>query len=530
MKDKLDQHLDQKLRESYDALQAKAPEGLWERLEEQLPDPVDALLDQKLKDGYATLPAAKAPQALWSSILDELPQDPDALLDQKLKESYDQQYLAAPQKVWQAVNRQLNIDKTWLRVEATLNGRARWAKRLLRSLQALAAVALILLLLRTCGREEPRQPLAVTQSFEPVTVVAPATASPSKPSVTRPVGQELDEPSSAGDASPRAATAASESAAALPSGAPLPQEVRGGADASAEGLAVPAASTGLEPVVLADGPVEAGATPVADANERPSHVMAQKEDGQVPEASLAATTAVAVLTPDALEVESIELERPVIEPTETTLTNPPSKTPKWTVGVFLALNATTLLNNETRSGFRPSSFTINYYGVATNYGLWGRYEFSPRHAVLAEYSINADNRQAYGTYEKAKFQVKEWVMKYSRVGLAYQWTFLNNKQPKRFNNQLTAQAGVYGGWLHSARLLYDGKAVYDRIGEYRSFDFGLKLAMGHEIRLDNIVFGYGIRSDIGLANIFKGNAQQAANENHTNLLHLGGYISLGYRF
>lgn len=529
MKDKLDQHLDQKLRESYDAFQIKAPDGLWERLEEQLPDPVDVLLDQKLKDGYNALPTAKAPPALWSSILDELPQDLDTQLDQKLKESYNEQQLAVPQKVWQAVNRQLNIDKTWLQIESVLDGRALWSKRLLRSLRLVVACLLLLLLLRTCNTDTPNSPIAAKSLVGTTPTVTSAA--------------DLEQPADAPQQDQTATTIVPSIAVGNGIGMTVPSTV------------VPAhprsqARPSTVPMVLADeglqvgpqGPLEAvtkaplkatrttipvlAGTILSDNNNVEEGITQDLEGGLGNKPLI--TKELATLSPEVLP--PVMVEPLCIDPEATALANKPQTTPRWTVGVFLVLNSTTLLNNETRMGFDYNSLTINYFGLAANYGLWGRYQFSRHHAVLAEYSINVDHKQAYGVYEKARFRVKELVMKYNRLGLAYQWTLLNNKYPRRLNNQLMVQIGVYGGWLRSARLLYDGKTVYDQIGEYQSFDAGLKFALGHEIQLDNIVFGYGVRSDVGLINIFKGNNQQAANENHTNLLHLGGYLSLGYKF
>ena len=604
MKDNLDQHLDRKLRESYQAQQAKAPEGLWARLEEQLPDQTDALLDQKLKEGDLQRPVVKAPQALWNSIAEELPNDLpiDAQLDEKVKTSYNIQNQPAPNKVWKAVSRQLNIDKTWERIELALDTRARWNWWALRSLQTIVVAALALLLLRACEQEQhPATPIAVSDA---PTVV---DNGPKPESVWDTPGDRDQGDDNGADVDlrliPTGDPAVAQQTPSVEGGeGPKPESVwdtpgdrdQGddhGADvdlrliptgdaAVAQQTPSVAEGEGPKPALVWDTPgdddqgddngadVDLRLVPTGDpavAQQIPSVVAGGEgpkpalvwdtpgdrdqgeDDGTTVERLLppaqqpgtaAAFLAQAMEEADQLATNPLAVvEAPQIasttKPTSIepiTLKNEEQRLTRWSLGVYLALNSTALLNNETRMGFDYNSLTINYFGVAANYGIWGRYQFKPKHALLAEYTINADHKQAYGIYEKGNFRVKEWVMQYNRLGLSYQGALWERHALNGLHSRFLIQAGAYVGLLRSARLMYDGQTVYDRIGEYHNYDIGAKIALGHEIRLDHIVLGYGLRSDIGLTNIFRGNDQQRASENHTNLFHLGGYISLGYQF
>ena len=88
----------------------------------------------------------------------------------------------------------------------------------------------------------------------------------------------------------------------------------------------------------------------------------------------------------------------------------------------------------------------------------------------------------------------------------------------------------YVGVRTGFQLYYNKILVNDKLGDYHQYDAGLKLALGHEFVIDHLVIGYGVRSDIGLTNVFKGNKQLNAQQDRTNLIHLGGYIQLGYQF
>ena len=226
---------------------------------------------------------------------------------------------------------------------------------------------------------------------------------------------------------------------------------------------------------------------------------------------------------------------PLTVPEELTLV----QTPKWkrkpwlfknrlALGVFTTVNSTVLLNNETRQSLDYNSLTINYFGLAANYGLWGRYRFHKKGAIVAEYSLNADHRQAYGIYQKGRFVIKEYVFNYNRISLAYQLDLWQHQQ--HANHKITAQLGAYVGVRTGFQLYYNKILVNDKLGDYHQYDAGLKLALGHEFVIDHLVIGYGVRSDIGLTNVFKGNKQLNAQQDRTNLIHLGGYIQLGYQF
>lgn len=559
--EELNQQLEDKVGDSYKGLLATAPLGLWEGIQKSLPanTGIDQQLDEKLKEGFAQQTAKAVPVALWSAISEELGTTVslDEQLDQKVKASFIEEQPKAPHKVWTAVNRQLNIDRTWQKISAALDAPAKYIDWKLRGLQGLVLALLLLLWVRTCNKV----PEVATPVPAPIAV---GNAVESQPIITNKKGLDkgktaskkqqittamLETPQQAKKQETSGNQVANANSSATLTTAKEELE-EGGAETK---NTISYNNHNKQQVVVSDNDnqnttannpltavlgIEQG-NMKANAAEISSN---KKEKEQQPAATfdLSATKEAFLfpllntnqwLSPKVLEA----LELPIKVPEELELANEPSwKSKFWTpenklaVGVFIAVNSTALLNNETREGFDYNSLTINYFGLAANYGLWARYRLGKRGALMAEYSLNADHRQAYGVYQKGKFAIKEYVFKYNRFSLAYQLDLWQHA--KHPNNKITAQVGAYVGALRASQLYYNKVLVNDNIGEYHHYDGGLKLALGHELAIEHFVIGYGIRSDIGLANIFKGNQNLNGQQNRTNLIHLGGYIHLGYQF
>jgi hypothetical protein len=511
----LEQQLDDKVQASYEAQAATAPEGVWEQLEKNLPAAVDEQLDDKIKQGFTEHVAKAAPLAAWSVIAEELNNTAASLdeqLDDKVKQSYQEEQLLAPQKVWAAVNRQLNIDRTWKRISAALDAPVVAFDWKLRSLQGLVLALLLLLWFRTCNKVPtviPSAPMAAKtkQEKNPAQIINKALSLLESEKNTKNTPKEnvlssTPAPSHKGN---QKITTIKVSEA---QNTPLQQ----GEPSTAGTIKKPQESNKLNQLQLQQKKSQ---------NQDNQTNQGTRSDYQSSNKTITA-------------IKPIKVREATI-PQELTLVQEPNwKKKPWlfknrlAFGVFTAVNSTVLLNNETRQSFDYNSLTINYFGLAANYGLWGRYQWHKKGAIVAEYSLNADHRQAYGIYQKGQFVIKEYVFNYNRISLAYQLDLWQD--PQHASHKITAQLGGYAGIRRGFQLYYDKVLVNDKLGDYHQYDAGLKVALGHEFIIDHFVIGYGIRSDIGLANVFRGNKQLNAQQNRTNLIHLGGYIQLGYQF
>ena len=84
--------------------------------------------------------------------------------------------------------------------------------------------------------------------------------------------------------------------------------------------------------------------------------------------------------------------------------------------------------------------------------------------------------------------------------------------------------------MREANLYYNGTLMFDGLAMHKRFDLGLNLIIGHEIYLDRLVLQYGFRTDLGVLDIFDEHDSSGKSEDPTNILNMGAYIGLGYRF
>lgn len=608
MKSNLDQHIDAKIKTSFDAYQKqaptdlwgrivgkmdleeavdksldekvhaahseipiqKAPLGIWQKVEKNLDETpsIDAVLDEKIKDGFLSNTKNIAPAFLWGAISDGLSSSAtsiDEVLDNKLKQGFlSQESKKTPNRVWYAVSRQLNIDKTWERISKVLDKEpivSDWSGRML---AFLASAVLLLLLLKTCTHEPYTIPStdfvqqlqnkeSNDQVLMPLVTKKDPTNTPSD--VSKPVIAPLSKKPNNRLASRNSNNSKDTKTKKKKLIAQFPTQR--GLHSSSNKLSSNKQVDVSKKVLAVDSKKETSSDNelpiVASEIEKgllPSHAATSSQPIDSKGTKASPSDANFLKNKEALvakkQFDIIWLDRSTINPLAIGHTVEPIRLldemklerkakknlveGKLEAGAFMVVNSTMLLNNETREGFDQNSLTTNYFGLAANYGLWASYQIIPKGALVAEFSINADNRQAYGMYQKGVFYIKEWVMKYNRLSLAYKHAIWQTNSKKLVNTKVVAQAGVYVGVMREAKLFYDGVLFFDKQSDYHQFDVGFKVALGQEVLIDKFVLGYGLRSDIGASNIFKGNSVLNGNEDKTNIIHLGGYVLLGYRF
>ncbi len=500
-------------------------------------DNLDKHIDDKLKKS-AEQQTAKAPAFLWSSIAANIDGESelDTLLDQKIKHSDSEiKPQKAPEKIWLVIQRQLNIDKTWTKIEAKLSHSSSTKIKDIRLLGTI--VFAIICLLRTCS-------YSPTPSLKPPVKLA----NNNNENKANPVNN---------NEANRAKEALLFSSLKYMSIASLFDENQGVKVRLVEQVnhtksSLIGSNSNTKSNQNKGLKLKFKSTVSITEKQRllaAKQIQSIKKSNQSPLISKASLTTTQQQTKISLPTDikqimalsakskgdysklaaiSIRDLAPKIR-AENKLQKQASKAvlkaSKFKIGVFLVANATMLLNQETKDGFSNRTQIKNKYGFAANYGLWAAYQFLPKSAFVLEYSITAENKQIYDIYYNGRYYTKEWLMKYNRLSLAYQHCLGQQKSSK-----VVFQIGAYVGLLQEAKLFYNGNLYFNAIAEHQTLDFGLKISLGQELEFDSFVLGYGLRSDIGFANIFKGNKTISAQENYTNLLQLGGYVTLGYKF
>ncbi len=547
MKNNTDKHIDSQIKKSFDSLQKKAPVHLWDNISEHLNSnqSIDQSIDNKVQDSFINHQQSSAPAFLWGAInegLENAETDFNDSLDKKLKNSYDQQETSqTPDSVWFAINRQLNIDNTWNKISKVLDSNpvvSDWRNKIFKFM---AAASVMLLFVKSCVDNPTPQNVHYVYS-DNISLSKNAKDNEDKTITTLPSEENsliIERATDPDDNSLVSAVSDDEDSVNNNNNTdnkPLVIENKISATKTQNSNEdFPSVNNSN---IVAD---EGNNSLYIDNNSSNEKVVADSQNTSTdPQKKVAEENVfqynynlslLNVIKTDALAFDS-KFE-PVLLSEEFTLENKNKNNlieGKLQAGAFVVVNATMLLNNETKEGFDENSLVQNYYGLAANYGIWASYRLIPKGEIVAEFSINADNKQANGVFEKGDYYIKEWVMKYNRISLAYKHDLWSSGKPDVVNTKIVAQGGFYIGFLREAKLFYDGELKYDLLQEHHNFDFGFKVALGQEIIFDKFVLGYGLRSDIGVANIFKGNSTLSSRENNTNIIHLGGYCMIGYRF
>ena len=573
MKNNPNKHIDQHIKKAFDQIDRKAPEGVWDNIKEDLKkDAVDQSIDQKIQESYSASNTIKAPLMIWNNIDQQLDRpigEEDALMDGKINSSYrSQEDTAAPNSVWNAVNKQLNIDRSWNKIAQVLEQQpivSDWRKKMF---HFFAAASVLFFLVKNCIHQTGPNPLELSQEValhsneaknkapKSVGIISSTSEFPALKSLSS--GQDWAKQSTP-QKNEWVDIAVEEQQYKKPkqlsNDIPLVVQSTPQQNPSVDFIAVEETPLNHSSASNQLSPKQTSTQNIVEANLLDSSssfisntVVANtllQQDALVKDINIntnqsdeSSVTMAASAQPPLAYLSIIERNLfNLSDPTEPiqvleapSLSNIPPIAAKVQAGAFIVLNATMLLNNDTRSGFDASSLVQNYYGMAANYGVWISCKIKAKSALIAEFSINADNRQAYGVYERGNYYIKEWVMKYNRLSLAYQHEFWSTRKYGKIQSKLLGQAGLYAGFLREAKLFYDGDLKFDGSQEHHRLDFGFKLAFGQEIYMDRFVFGYGLRFDFGVVNIFKGNTNSNPNDNNTNIIHLGGYLSIGYRF
>lgn len=193
-------------------------------------------------------------------------------------------------------------------------------------------------------------------------------------------------------------------------------------------------------------------------------------------------------------------------------------------GPVLVYHNSWLLNNETKNSYDKNSLIATDPTYKQNWGLVLNYRLSQNSLLATEMHLVGRVGQQYKMYQQGEYLRKELELRYYKLYLQYQQNFL--KWGQRLPNWLTAKAGVYGGYLESKQ----GEIRLQEHSQYDRFDYGLRLAVGQEMRLGGLIIGYGFSAERGFHNVFRGTERLPSEFNKTYILNFGSYLNLRYSF
>lgn len=468
-------------------------------------------IEQKIKESFESV-QHKAPQNLWSTINDGLSDNANDL-DIKVKSSFETNTDKAPEGIWESIDKQLTIDKGWMRVHKLLQRRTffKWTKRV-------AAFMIFLFFVtpeyggRLSGSTEE---LNNNTNYIAAKETEPNTSlDQDKDSRTERLNSEsgldnindtdffIKKESYADNNLPTKFSEPSQSdLIQQKEGFPLTKEVistteKGGA-VSTQDISK---STQKKIEFLAPG--------------------LKNED--ISKSDLTDLSTLATLP--IRSVWSLKSFNENLELIEINIELP--KETKVEFGLSTALNTTAIVNNRTRRALDSKSLIAFNPTLGTNMGLQFVYHFKEGHGVVGNLTY-ANINQSYGSFSNGRFNEEILKTNFVRLQAMYQYKYKRFDISKR---ALNLKFGPYAGLMTSSRYFVNGEEEKKFVDDLQNYDFGITLQLGQSYEFNKLVLDYGLNMDKGLANLNKGTQKIPASFDRATTLGFGCYVSLRYKF
>jgi hypothetical protein len=192
-------------------------------------------------------------------------------------------------------------------------------------------------------------------------------------------------------------------------------------------------------------------------------------------------------------------------------------------GLVTVYHNSWLLNNETKNSFDKNSLIATDKSYKQNFGLAINYNLSERSVLAAEVHLVNKAGQNYRIYHNGDYIHKGLELRYYKLYVQYQRNFL--RYGSNMPGWFTIKAGAYGGYLQ-AKL----GEIRQEESRYSKYDYGVRMALGQEKQVGKFILGYGFSAERGLNNIFMGTDKLPANFNKTYSMNFGTYLNCRYNF
>jgi hypothetical protein len=213
---------------------------------------------------------------------------------------------------------------------------------------------------------------------------------------------------------------------------------------------------------------------------------------------------------------------------QTELVDIENRTPretKFEFGLYTALNSTSIINNATRRAFDAKSLVAYNPSLKSNLGFQFIYHFNANHS-LASTAMHAGVRQSYNKYSNGSLNEEVLNLNFIRLQTLYQFKY------KRFNTQksmFNIKVGPYFGFRTKSDFKINNQVQTEALDYFNSYDLGLTLQVGHSVEWSKLILDYGLTMDKGLTNLYRGTDFVPASFDRTTLLGIGTYVSLRYK-
>ncbi|MDP1745683.1 MAG: hypothetical protein Q8L90_08905 [Bacteroidota bacterium] len=198
------------------------------------------------------------------------------------------------------------------------------------------------------------------------------------------------------------------------------------------------------------------------------------------------------------------------------------------IGTSFTYTNSWLLNNDTYDGFNKNNLNQTNLSFGNAYALLIGYDLSNKYTLQTEWSINNKQEQNYVRYNEGKQMQKKIEINYTHFNLLVKKKEMRFLFSNRIPVSLNYIAGIQYGHIKSVFRTFNDKTrlITDR---YRKNNYSLVLGVEYQFSVKQLcVISAGLRTDIGLLNIYAGNGTIPASFNRTYNSSIGLNIGINY--
>ena len=198
-------------------------------------------------------------------------------------------------------------------------------------------------------------------------------------------------------------------------------------------------------------------------------------------------------------------------------------------GLSFTYNNTWLLNKKTITAYSRTNLTQANVHFTRAFGFSAGYNFNQKFGLEMDCFLRSVLGQTYHVYDEGQFGEKKTEFFYRQVDVAAHF----RKESTVFTSVPSARNLILG--LNMMSLRSATETLHDTITEitnnYSRYDLGLHLGFGYELMLmKNLVLSASLTGNLGLLNIYRGDANEPGSFRKTFNATLGVNAGIRYIF
>ena len=199
---------------------------------------------------------------------------------------------------------------------------------------------------------------------------------------------------------------------------------------------------------------------------------------------------------------------------------------RWTAGGILGVNNSFISDATWREGFSGESLTANNFSLSLSPGIFVQRELPNGLLIGSEFYFNSKSVRSTQRYDHFEYVNEKIELEYYKLTFNVNKVIASEAYPRLRG---LVGAGVYYSYLKYG-LEYKEGAIIGHAANHKNSDYGLDFNVGVQHSFGNLQMGLGMRSSLGLANIFLGTEEQSSDLNYSRTISNGFYLSIGYQF